>query len=476
MDHKGSLFRKYMALLLALLVSFSFMPLLADSVYAEASGDGEAEQMEAASEEGYSDIGQEADDNVDQGGSLQAGPEEDLVPEVVIDEEEEVPDPENPVISEDPAVIPEDAVVEPESEDDSQVEISAGRSGAVADGGVDAAYAQASGNLTEADIFEVKYSNNVLTGNVKSPFYSAPYNLKFGNVYWDNTLIRSVDGASFSINLSSYGRSASDVGYHTVTYYLYDYLNNQVHTYGPYTVTYIPRNITAAPSYKGVFEVYSKYFYYSPYNMSSDNKAYDLYMDYSSNGGKTWSTTGYMRANMIKLYTDQSYTIGGLKSNKKYKTRIYYGKWVSYNGKSYFFKGPAFNTGTIKTGKSKKPKIKSVTAKAVKVKYHKVKHAGYWNIVGGTAFWHDPYTEKFYTYKVKVTVRLKKKPGTKGIWINGKFCKGNKKKYTKTFSVYPNYSAKHPRGHVKYQVAVCSYQSKSYGGYSPLYKKTKKLK
>lgn len=473
MKYKGSLFRKYMALLLAILVGFSFMPLLTESVYAEGSGQGEADQTEAAAEGEYSDIGQETDDNGNQTEIPQAGSaEEDLLPEVVIDEEEEVPDPEIPVITEDQATVPEDAVVEQDPEDDSQVEISAGPSGAVADSGFEAAYAQASGNIKLSDIYEVKYSNNVLTGYVKSPFSSAPDYVRFGNIYWDNTLITTVNNTSFSINLSSYGRSASDVGYHTVTYYLYDYYYNQI--YG--TVTYIPRNITSAPSYKGVFEVYSKYFYYSPYNMSSDNKAYDLYMDYSSNGGKTWSTTGYMRANMIKLYTDQSYTIGGLKSNKKYKTRIYYGKWVSYNGKSYFFKGPAFNTGTIKTGKSKKPKIKSVTAKAVKVKYHKVKHAGYWNIVGGTAFWHDPYTEKFYTYKVKVTVRLKKKPGTKGIWINGKFCKGNKKKYTKTFSVYPNYSAKHPRGHVKYQVAVCSYQSKSYGGYSPLYKKTKKLK
>ena len=82
--------------------------------------------------------------------------------------------------------------------------------------------------------------------------------------------------------------------------------------------------------------------------------------------------------------------------------------------------------------------------------------------------------EKYYTYKLKVTVKLKKKPGTKGIWINGKFVKGNKKKYTVTLPG-SSYSAKKPKGK-KFKVGICSYQGKSFGGLSPLYQKKLKIK
>ena len=103
-----------------------------------------------------------------------------------------------------------------------------------------------------------------------------------------------------------------------------------------------------------------------------------------------------------------------------------------------------------------------------------MKHPAYWYYVGGAAFYHKAWTEKYYTYKVKVTVKLKKKPGAAGIWINGKFVKGNKKKYTVTLPG-SSYSAKKPKGK-KFKVNVCSYKGKSYGGLSPLYKKTKKIK
>ena len=94
-----------------------------------------------------------------------------------------------------------------------------------------------------------------------------------------------------------------------------------------------------------------------------------------------------------------------------------------------------------------------------------------------TTYWRGYYylwkqTSTFYTYKVKVTVNLKKKPGTKGMWINGKYKKGNKKKYTATFGTYTSY--KNPRK-LKFGLVLASYQNSSYGGYSPLYKKKKKL-
>lgn len=229
--------------------------------------------------------------------------------------------------------------------------------------------------------------------------------------------------------------------------------------------------ITDRPTYAGVFEVYSTYLIYAPYNIGWSNRAYDLYMEYSADGGKTWARTGYMRANWIQLATDQRYQINGLLPNHYYVTRIRYGEWDG----NQLILGPAVGTGTYKTGPAKAPAVKSITCKAVKVKRHKVRHPAGYYWYGSVLVYQKAWTEKYYTYKVKVTVKLKKKPGTAGLWINGKFCKGNKKKYTATFTPQINYSAKKPKGR-KWGVVIASYQNKSYGGYSPLIQKKKKLK
>ena len=283
--------------------------------------------------------------------------------------------------------------------------------------------------------------------------------LKFTDVMVDGSSVQTINNLSsvtVKVNMNNF-----DVNYHEIKLRAY---SNALGQYF-YTISTTQRtDITARPNYKGAFEWYSNYFVYAPYNMSYANRAYDLYMEYSADGGKTWKRSGYMRCNAITLAIDQQYKISGLLPNHNYVTRIRYGKYV--NGKLLL--GPVLGTGTYKTGAAKAPKIKSIKCKAVKVKRHKVKHYGYYTGV-------YLYTEKFYTYKVKVTVKLKKKPGTAGIWINGKFCKGNKKKYTATFTPYPNYSAKKPKGR-KWGVVIASYQNKSYGGYSPLIQKKKKLK
>lgn len=300
-----------------------------------------------------------------------------------------------------------------------------------------------------------------IRASIKSPYRSDLY---FIGVAVDGATVQSLDFLSdvnLSLNMNNYA-----VGYHEIQLVTYSYGLGKTFTSAKSVQL---TNISAAPNYKGVFEFYSTYLLYNPYDFGKNLGAYHLYMDYSCDGGKTWKTSGAMRSNSVQLYSSQQYRINGLKPNKKYRTRIYYGERVSYKGKSYFIKGPKRSTGTYKTGKKKKPAIKSVTAKATNVKYHKVKHYGYYTGV-------YLYTEKYYTYNVKVTVKLKKKPGAKGLWINGKFVKGNKKKYTATFKPYPNYSSKKPRGRVKYKVSVCSYQSKAYGGFSPLYQKTKTLK
>ena len=316
-----------------------------------------------------------------------------------------------------------------------------------------------------------------INGSISAPYYVC-------GLFDENVkLITAVRGSSINqtINMNNYA-----TGYHTFLVGVSDgpTSNNVV---GMVTLTHASSNkITATPTYNGVFDVYHDYFNYYPYDMGMNNQSGDLYMEYSSDNGNTWKRSGYMRANMIKLYIQQAYSISGLSPNTTYLTRIRYGSFVTYSesvlgdGKSYFFGGPVLNTTTIKTGAATAPTIKSVTIKSTKVKRHKVRHAGYYNVVGGSVFWHKAYTERFYTCNLKVTVKLKAKPGTNGMWIScggqTKFVAGNKKKYVATFTPYPNYFAKKPKGHYRYTATIRSGQSSTWGGFSPSVNVTKKLK
>ena len=321
----------------------------------------------------------------------------------------------------------------------------------------------------------------VINGTITSPWSAAA-------VYVDGVQVSELSGTvrkftNYSFNLSSY----VGTGYHTVMVVV-----RYKKTDGSYTVDLVGKKrmicntITDRPNSNGVFDVYSSYFNYYPYG-SFGNSAGNLYMEYSANGGRSWQRSGYMKYNMITTASSQGYKIGGLRAKTTYRTRIRYGTYATYlkdnggDGKSYFFGGPVLNTTTIKTGSSTKPKIKSVTLKATKVKYHKLRWPGYYNVVGGSVFWHNSYVEKFYTAKVKVTVKLKKKPGTNGVFISllgqTKWKKGNKKKYTVTFTPTYNYWVKNPRsGKYKLQVQVYSGQNSSWGGYSPVYSKKKKVR
>ena len=227
-------------------------------------------------------------------------------------------------------------------------------------------------------------------------------------------------------------------------------------------------------------ETYAKYLFYAP-NRTYYRNDYDsgLYVDIKKVGAKSWTSYGPITS------TRQ---IKGLKPSTKYQIRAYYGKIVTFGGKSYFINGREnnkFKTVTVKTGKKKLP-IKKVTVKAVNVKKHVHKRYG-------------PYTglylgkETWYTYRLKVTVKMKKKPGVKGIYINGKKVKGNKKTYSVKFAKTNTiFNGKHvvkrykkwwkqddtyklPRK-AKYKVLIYSYSNKTYKAYSPIQKRTKRIK
>lgn len=348
---------------------------------------------------------------------------------------------------------------------------------------------------------------NVATGftieaSIPAKYTKSPYYYVFGKLFVDGVEVKDYTGATSiakqAIDISKFG-----TGYHTAFLQLYNKNTRELQRL--IFKEYVAYNgITSQPTYNGIFNVYHNYFNYYPYNMYMANQSGALYMEYKPTTASSWARTGKMTANAIKLYIEQGFAISGLKSNTKYNTRIRYGAYANYkkltpadfgmtleqfqkifgttktcigDGGSYFFGGPVLNTTTIKTGKAKKPAIKSVKVKAVKIKYHKHRVRGHYETTAmGSLIWIRPYTERYYTCKHKVTIKLKKKPGTAGIWVNGKFLKGNKKKYTATFTPYPNYYTKRPPKGQKFRVKIRSYQSKSYYGFSPTYSKKKKVK
>ena len=82
-----------------------------------------------------------------------------------------------------------------------------------------------------------------------------------------------------------------------------------------------------------------------------------------------------------------------------------------------------------------------------------------------------PYSEDYtWTTKYKVTVKLKKKPGTTGIMIGDKKIKGNKKTYSATFEDSGKLKGK------KITIGVCTYNDAKVGGYGKVYKKKVKVR
>ena len=323
---------------------------------------------------------------------------------------------------------------------------------------------------------------------------SVPSQYVLGGVIVDETFLTtnifgsSVD-YSFNINNGSFA-----TGYHTVVVGIYQKnADGGAGDYVEYIMQkYIEANvITDKPTYVGRYEVYSNYFNIYPFQMSAFGFAAPrLYLEYSSDNGKTWKRSGYMKPGGVKLAIEEGYKISGLQPNTTYKTRLRYGEAVTYStrydgdGESYIFLGPALNSTTIKTGKAAKPSVKSVTVKATNVKYHKTPVPGHYEWAGTSLIWIGSFTEKYYTCKVKVTVNLKKKPGAKGLWIavndgfgvTEKFVKGDKKTYTFSFTPHVNYFSKKPnKCNLKYTVTVRSGQSSKWGGYSPSWSKAQKL-
>ena len=215
-------------------------------------------------------------------------------------------------------------------------------------------------------------------------------------------------------------------------------------------ISYAPNNAIS------MYEVYSTYLFFNPgLFYCADGR---VFMAIRPAGGD-WKYYGPMQYRAGR--PEDGYTIGDLTPNTLYEAKLYYRDRYGYGTA-----GPYSNPVFFKTGPNALPKVKSVKVQAVKVKKKKT-------------WYYGPYTGlplykySYYSYKIKTTVKFKKKPGTPYLYVNGKRFKGNKKTYTYTTGKLS--SLKKPRGQ-KYTVYVYTGLDATYGGYSLLYQKNFKVK
>ncbi len=305
----------------------------------------------------------------------------------------------------------------------------------------------------------INVSNNKSTG--KATVTGKVTGDTFSDIYVDGSSINAgISGkASFTktIDMKNY-----DVGFHTISARLTNHDVQVVYKYA------VPTYIYSKPSIKRAnFTTGSKYFVFeNSGNYYSKDSSCGVYLDYKKKSGKKWKSNYGPVAN----YSSGKKT--GLKPNTPYYIRAHYGKKVSYGGKTYFFSGKETGkkSGTVKvkTGKKRKPPVKSITITKAK-QFKKVYAYTTWIYIGGYGYpTYHTYTQWYTSFKV--TVKMKKKPGTYGIYIGNVRVKGNKKKYTADFTVTGKQKGK------KLKVAVCTYQNPVYKGYSPAYKKKVKVR
>ena len=142
---------------------------------------------------------------------------------------------------------------------------------------------------------------------------------------------------------------------------------------------------------------------------------------------------------------------------------------MKYDGETYFFSGKKLGKVSgvqkIKTASNKKPPVRSLTTSGAK-QWYRTLTIHYYS--GGMYLYSRTY--KIYYTEFKVTLKMKKRPGTTGIYIGSKKMKGNKKLYKTKFLLSGKQKGK------KLKFCVQSYQHKIYGGYSPTWHKKIKIK
>ena len=301
-------------------------------------------------------------------------------------------------------------------------------------------------------------------GNAYINAYVGDSGVSFDSLYVDDILVTYFYGEQ---TISNYYLDMTDypVGPHNVILYLDGSSSSLV-------TTHVPTNIYGIPDIKlsNFYTCYNNFQFSNDYSNTYDfDSDCQVYLDYKKGSGE-WNT-GYG-----PVSSGDTVKKSGLSPAKKYKVRAYYGKQGTYDfptesgyydTEEYFYKGDYSDTKTMKTAYKKTP-IKSIKIKCRKQysKKYRYKHiiSTWW--VGNVMWYKYRWkTARYWITKIKVTVKMKKKPGVAGIYIGSKKAKGNKKTYSKKFTLSGKKKGK------KIKVSVQSYMSKTYGGWSKVTKK-----
>ena len=433
--------KKLLAIALALVVGVTFIPLLGSSVYAENETDDSAVAFEPVAGGTGDVVAGDDETNTDSESPEIIAPEEQTI---TTDEDADV-------------IIEEDGDV---AVKDDSLSLDPGQKDLLNKAAEDLASAQQGEGTTletMADDTEELFLQS-FTAKMNHPKRMLNINATFtkdvflaaviidGNT---DTIVKGYDAPGLAISDSISMANYSALSGHTVT--LVYWFSNDAND-GSFASRAFNLSMYAKPSAKGSIEIYHNHIMYMP-SPDPNLVNYRLRLQVLRNG-KVVKTSGLMSA-------VQTYKIKGLRPNTRYKIRTFY----YYNGYQGTDTGKVLNLGTYTTGQKTKPAVKSIKVKAYKVKKKKQKIYGYY-----TGLYLGKRT--YYQYKLKIIVKLKKKPGNK-IWINGKKFKGNRTKYTVNLGTFTSYSK--PKGK-KYTVAMYTYRSPSWGGYSPMYKKVMKVK
>ena len=281
----------------------------------------------------------------------------------------------------------------------------------------------------------------------------------------------------------TFGTTEYDPGYYTMVCELKngEKLNLSIREAGTanFYKTYFSSEITLKPAIKKTTDFFSTgydYVCFSPYfNIPKDSSGKApfgyIWLQLYDTKTKKWGDSYGPFDSYERLYTEYftgNKSAGGtkIKANRLYHARVRYGKETVYNGSKQYMWGPWSNIVKIKTGKDTKPAVASIKIKVKNMKKTGLITQAHWDVYGK---WHPYSKEYIWTTTYKVTVKLRKKPGTAGIMIGDKKVKGNKTTYTTTFKDSGKLKGK------KIKIGVCTYNDAQVGGYGKVYKKKVKV-
>ena len=275
----------------------------------------------------------------------------------------------------------------------------------------------------------------------------------FYALYVDNELVEYIEGETeFVIPVSMKDFA---VGYHEIYATLQDEEGyedeNNIIAYEKAVPTYIYSKPSNKLSYVYAEDKFIKY------SAPSFSSKFDyIFVQLKKKGNKKWKTYSAWSSG-------ETGKVSKMTPDKWYYCRTIYAVYDSNYNKviTGCTTGKYSKKTKFRMGKKQKPPVRSVKIKK-NGKYYYRQIILY---IGGT-----PYLYRYWYTPVKITVKMKKKPGTRGLFVAGVRKTGNKKLYV----VKGSYSGQ-VKGQKK-EVGIYSWQDKKYGGFSPTLVRTAKVR